>query len=1665
MTADSLVQDLCRKIENQLGLMTPRAAVVTDLCTQLDAQLAAADAGTVTETLVRLATPLRTVRGDVAEALFGWLDHHLESTAQPEPLVTALLAAREPSLQMRALAAAVRRWQDQEQPPPAEVGESLAATIVGRFKEQEPAADDRAAINDTARLLGAHSPDADAASDPREALLCSGATLTRRRLAALALDTEGTPVPEARLVRVLGRDAAERLGGLMQYTRASHRDLVDLTPEGGPLPDRLVDQLADALQALGPTALGAVIGQFGWRSVSRSIAVEQFHGVSVDGSFPFLVTPAEAELLEACGTTRRLWDRRLVIAHGGVAGAAADDDQATGEVGRFRRYNLLHAELLGEIMEIAPVTPAKVNRIVRSLDEVVEHYEALFADHLEQPGEVSRRYEALKTPLLERIAGTADDVPLDAEVTRLVQMFEDPRSADKVTTLHGLKRFLHQHGLRLAFKRFRSGSAANRTVDLAVVSGDRVVQTLRKIRYIDFECGQMDGSLPFVVSLAVEALGRRLLHLQDDAPDLELLIYGNEVQTYVRFRNHPAFLRIDASPPLRGGMIDLEYFGVSQYELDHHPDLRLPWIQRVFRRLDFDANLDGLRLHIRYDKERAFDFADLVEHVRLLCCLLPHLMDLDWFLGGLRYPEPVKSLVADHCADWIVQWGQLPLGDMLTSDRRALLQEVRRDATGTTVVPWDGHGPVRHHLLGGPDTQFWPRLHDRLDYLEQAPTVCWAAAAEAAPAQQTLQGHVLDPLREAQALSAPSLDLNDEAPLHFAALLEAGGDELVQAACLAAVVGTVERHLRFETVGTIHGYPVSRARLMLPGEMLDISVLEDGAGVLRLAAVRARPFFLNPGTTGHGKVATISELDADALAARLRRGNYVGLAAELPTAPDGVDVTTLQAAFAAENPQAPPPAFPGDRTLDGVAAAPGRVSGRALFYRPDLTPADVEAAVLFAPALRPEDTPLLRRAAAVVSTGGGILSHAGMIAQELGKPALVVQGHWQLEDAGRATLVCRTTDHTEETHDHGPYPVTVYRNCRQREEVLCEGDLVSVNADRGKLGILGQDRDALAMQQELRHHDAVAEALETARPGPEELNLRGRLLRTAHQLEKLVSRMEQPNQARYAARELLAPRRVGEGTPSRSRRAHLLRRLFANPRAGAAALEAAIREEAGLAQRLHGQCAQSSRAVDAAETVHEVLFLQQNVRRTALALQVMRDGLRDAGALADAAPPVDCAALDDQCRRRLRQLRDRAVEELQAHADHEVQWWQARSQLAVLEAAAEALAEPVAAAVEPALRTRLAQAAQTHEQRALARLNGRVIVRPDDGGHELARLIGAKGAGLGEIARILGADAVPPWFAVSNDGFRQALAADIGLVDGSLRLPRGTPVILAIRKLMDRADLDTPALAAAVAEVWRSVDLPEPLADEIRQAYHALAQPDDDGNPSVAVRSSTFEEDSARSSWAGQFDTFLCIRGADAVLEHIKRSWASLWSERVLHHRRGLGLSSDLEDLGGGVLVQRLVSSRAAGVAHTLSTVSGQPRELVLNVGLGLGEGVVSGTVEVDQVAIARGAGAMPEQLDFRYTVGDKRHQVVFDRRLGRGTCIEETLYHQRLRPALEYTDLQDLVRAASRLESAMGYPLDVEFALAGDRLSILQARPIVAFQDALKQAREGRRPTREEPA
>jgi phosphohistidine swiveling domain-containing protein len=838
---------------------------------------------------------------------------------------------------------------------------------------------------------------------------------------------------------------------------------------------------------------------------------------------------------------------------------------------------------------------------------------------------------------------------------------------------------------------------------------------------------------------------------------------------------------------------------------------------------------------------------------------------------------------------------------------------------------------------------------------------------------------------------------------------------------------------------------------------VDLSVLRDADGIARLALADDCPTRSWTGTRSRSHPGIGPRLDCRELIRRLRRDNYVAVGYESSTQQDG-GPAALTAVFAAPNALALPGHSPGDLVIQGIVASPGKAAGFARLGTEGRPLEDLDGAILFAPAIRPDDTPLLRRSAAVVSTGGGILSHAGLIALELHKPALVISGRWQKDppDGGTAPsggtppfegtadgsnrLAYRHLDFREDERAIGPYAVLLRRDLHEREEILREGDLVVVDAEVGTLTVLGRDRDALALQQELRQIDAVAGDLGQEGAGPRFLVLRGRWHRAVHQLQKLLCRIDRPALARHAARELLFARSAPSSMPGRDDVGSLLQALFANPAVGEVARQAARRQHAELARRHAAYVREALRVIPIADCVPEILYLRLGVlrvRRRLDALARQLNAVRIATAYAGQHPDLDLCA-----RRRLEELREAVQRDLASTSVADGTSWIRRHLLEQLESLERVLSGVTDGA------ERAGSPAATPGDLG-QRLSGRLILDCRNGGRELTPLVGSKGANLGEVARILGSERVPPWFAVTDAAFQELLAGPPGRAAPAVGINAAcSSLAAAIDEILGRPDTPAVRKASAIRQLWEGVPLPPRLGAEIDAAYRALGDA-----CFVAIRSSAFEEDTESTSWAGQFDTFLFIRHEEAVRDHLKLAMASLWTERAIVQREQAGVPT--VRLGGGVIVQRIVNARVAGVLHTLSASAGQAREMVINVGLGLGEGVVSGTVEVDHVVVSRETDLMEDPLRFHYLVGDKSSRIVYDRGAGSGTRREETLYHQRLRPALEYSDLCELVRAAARLERTYGYPLDIEFAFEDDALYILQARPIVAFQNALRETVE----------
>mgnify|MGYP003729595055 CR=1 FL=1 len=1624
--------------------------------------------------LISAASLLRQRGGAVAEPLFALCAELSRRCAEPWPLMRRLLEARDPSLALRAVDLLAECAKGRRLP--AEV--DLVGPLAELLERHERLASDRGAVETIGRLLENRSAPDDQfllrllAEDPRRSV---------RRLAATVLDLPGRPVEEAAIRRLLGEEAAAVLGPYLIYTRASHRDLLDLAATNAVR--ETAASFARAADRCGVEPLREAISELGWSRVNLGLDALPCVGLSMGGAFPLLLSPEEAAWLEKRLPAQRVFEKTLLVAHG----AAEIADCSTGgndAVARFRRYNLAHAEVLVDILDVAPLSPPKVRRIIERMDRVVADFVALFQPHWEECAALPAFYEGLKATILARLETLPPDEPLSAELTRLVQAFEDPPTLAEVRTLHGLKRYLHQRGLRLGFRLVESGRATNRTLDLAATAPRRGWQVVRAVQYVDFEPSAtrteavFERSLfgrplpaaetprpPWPVWIAAEGLARQLLFGQEKFPALKVFCYGNEVHYYASFGNHPAFIRIDYSPPQRGGMIDVEFFGVSKFELESHPAPDLDGIRQFFLAMEFDCTVDRTRVHARYDKERALNLGELGEKAGGLMRLVPYLMEVDWIIGSLEYSPEARRCIARAWAEFFVRHGVLPARQFLTADRRRILQGVRDEPDGPREVPWDGGGVYRDRFTGAEPNGVAALLSDLLREQGLAEEGRFANTVPPGPYQIALEATLLRRLRQAVAHGRVCLvsesgvrrpaDCFQE--IHeaerFAELLHGNDADFSAAACLAACIGPLERGLHFTVTGAVNGHEVQRAVLPLRGGALGLYVLRTADGLPALAfytetdpLFRRRPDDGSPWTEN-------ARFDVAGFAALLRLHNYpveVEAGASTPSS------AAVRAALADDGPMTPSRSSRGERTLAGLRAASGRAVGRAVLAIGDRSEEDFDGAILVAPAVGPRDGPRLYRAAGVVSTGGGILSHAGLMAAQFRKPALIVSGQWRREPDGRHRLVYELYDYAEVERVVAGCRVTIRRDFQRREEALNEGDLVVVDADEGVLHVLGQDRDTLALHEELRRLREACLRLRETTAEPELLAWRGRRLRAVHHLEKLIGRLTEPALARHAVRELLLPEGSGSVVAARQDQDRLLRLFLANSAVGSAARES-IRETAELAEhRRRRALAQATEDIPTSLRPYEVLALRLAVHREEAAVAAITDTLRACGltALTDAAATTP-DRVDGLARRQLELLRGE-LESRASAAEAAGELVRLRHLLRSLDRVDQVLRTPANLRFTA---DRLREALARHDAEATARCRDRRILDRHDSGLAIQALIGSKAANLAEVQHLVDPELVPPWFVVTDRAFRETLAQPVEVpAEIGPSAPAGVPLEEAIRRILADPGFTGAAKSEIIRRLWEVVVLPAGLADELRQAVRRLACAEDPAavdsrETFFAVRSSGWEEDTETTARAGEFETFLFVRGEDSVLHHVRQVWSSFWTERAIHHRMVLGMSP--LSTGGGVLVQRMVCSRVSGVLQTVNLPEEHAREMIINAGLGLGEGIVSGTVAADQIIVSRRGDVQTAPLRFRYLTADKREQVVFDRRRGSGTVRGETLYHQRMRAALDYVELCELVRAADRLEQEYGYPLDIEFGIEGQRLRLLQVRPLAIFAAVVRETVE----------
>lgn len=329
------------------------------------------------------------------------------------------------------------------------------------------------------------------------------------------------------------------------------------------------------------------------------------------------------------------------------------------------------------------------------------------------------------------------------------------------------------------------------------------------------------------------------------------------------------------------------------------------------------------------------------------------------------------------------------------------------------------------------------------------------------------------------------------------------------------------------------------------------------------------------------------------------------------------------------------------------------------------------------------------------------------------------------------------------------------------------------------------------------------------------------------------------------------------------------------------------------------------------------------------------------------------------------------------------------------------------------------------------------VLTPADDASEIAEWAGGKGRNLHALTA--SGFQVPSWSVIGLDVFAE-FARGSGL-DERLAAPpadgRGGDGGRGAREAAAEA-------AAEIAALIGAAPLDERVTEAVALAYAQV------GGGLVAVRSSGAQEDGTEHSFAGQFDSFLNVRGLDQVTAHVRRCWASAFSERSLHYRaqRRLPLNTG----GVAVIIQRMVPAERSGVLFTADPATGRGDRHVVSAVHGLGEGLVSGAVDADTVVLDAATG---EPLTT--VTGEKQER--YDAGAGPGCVVSPVAPEDRGALCLTAEDLVRLHRVGVRATAHYGTPQDIEWAIADGTLWILQSRPITALGHP-----SGTGPEREEP-
>jgi phosphoenolpyruvate synthase/pyruvate phosphate dikinase len=298
-------------------------------------------------------------------------------------------------------------------------------------------------------------------------------------------------------------------------------------------------------------------------------------------------------------------------------------------------------------------------------------------------------------------------------------------------------------------------------------------------------------------------------------------------------------------------------------------------------------------------------------------------------------------------------------------------------------------------------------------------------------------------------------------------------------------------------------------------------------------------------------------------------------------------------------------------------------------------------------------------------------------------------------------------------------------------------------------------------------------------------------------------------------------------------------------------------------------------------------------------------------------------------------------------------------------------------------------------------------------------VVGGKGANLGELSKLEGIR-VPDGFCISTEAFKRIIG-EASSINALLDQ-------LALLKVEDRDKIGE--LSGEIRSVIEGIAIPQDIHEEITRLLSRL-----DEKNAYAVRSSATAEDLPTASFAGQQDTYLNIIGKEAILKHISKCWASLFTDRAVIYRLQNGF--DHRKVSLSVVVQKMVFPQAAGIMFTADPITSNRKLLSIDASFGLGEALVSGLVSADCYKV------QAEEIVDKMIATKKL--AIYGRKEG-GTETQQIAPDQQKTQTLTEQQILQLAHIGRQIEAHFGCPQDIEWCLVDDTFYIVQSRPITTL-------------------